>query len=69
MNAPAETLDALNASLREALVASGTFYIVQTVLHNQRFLRASIMNPRTTEADLHALLDEIEQLALARQSR
>lgn len=62
-NAPAEQLNELNSSIRGALLESGKFYIVQTLLQGKRYLRTTIMNPLTTEQDLAALLDEIERLS------
>lgn len=57
-------LNELNASLRQSLLESGKFYIVQTWIKGKKYLRTAIMNPLTEESDLAALLDEIEQLAL-----
>ncbi len=62
-NAPSEKLNELNSAIRQALLESGKFYIVQTMLQGKRYLRATIMNPLTTAADLQTLLDEIERLA------
>ncbi|WP_299897252.1 aminotransferase class I/II-fold pyridoxal phosphate-dependent enzyme [uncultured Aquimarina sp.] len=56
-------LNANNSKIREALLQSGKFYIVQTMINEQRYLRTSIMNPLTTEEDFEALLDEIEIIA------
>ncbi|MGY3793009.1 pyridoxal phosphate-dependent decarboxylase family protein [uncultured Aquimarina sp.] len=56
-------LNANNSKIREALLKSGKFYIVQTMINEQRYLRTSIMNPLTTEEDFEALLDEIEIIA------
>ena len=50
-------LDALQADLRRKVLASGTFYIVQTRLPHGVFLRVTIINPRTSEATLDALLE------------
>lgn len=53
----------LNSSIRERLLRKGDFYIVQTKLGGQVFLRTTLMNPFTTVDDLGNLLDEIEVLA------
>lgn len=53
----------LNSSIRERLLRKGDFYIVQTKLGGQVFLRTTLMNPFTTADDLGNLLDEIEALA------
>ena len=47
----------LNKYIREQIILGGKFYIVQTVLSENVFLRLSITNALTTEADLDALLD------------
>ncbi|HMO40119.1 MAG TPA: aminotransferase class I/II-fold pyridoxal phosphate-dependent enzyme [Saprospiraceae bacterium] len=61
--APEPILDRLNNAIRQALLESGNFYIVQTVLHGKRYLRTALMNPLTTEANLKQLLDAAEQHA------
>lgn len=60
---PDTDLNANNSKIRESLLQSGKFYIVQTMINEQRYLRTSIMNPLTTEEDFEALLDEIEMIA------
>lgn len=57
-------LNELNASLRLSLMEKGEFYIVSTTIDGKKYLRTALMNPLTQEADLVALLDEIESLAL-----
>ena len=57
------TVDALNAKARGAVVESGGFYIVQTVLRGRTWLRAALMNPFTTTRDLSAMLDAVETAA------
>ncbi|WP_108869251.1 pyridoxal phosphate-dependent decarboxylase family protein [Aquimarina aquimarini] len=59
-----ENINALNNAIRKQLVASGKFYIVQTTIEEDRYLRTTIMNPLTQKEDLKALLDEIEDIAL-----
>nr|WP_293845401.1 aminotransferase class I/II-fold pyridoxal phosphate-dependent enzyme [uncultured Arsenicibacter sp.] len=49
----------LNSRIRQRLLEEGRFYIVQTTLNGNLYLRISIMNPLTTTGDLDALLDEI----------
>lgn len=63
IHAPAEELNSLNGKIRQSLMESGKFYIVQTLIDNKRYLRTSIMNPLSTERDLHALLEEVEKVA------
>jgi L-2,4-diaminobutyrate decarboxylase len=55
-------LNELNLSIREQLLQEGKFYIVQTTLNENVYLRVSLMNPLTTVTDLNALLDEIERI-------
>jgi L-2,4-diaminobutyrate decarboxylase len=56
-------LNKLNSQIRQELVARGDFYIVQTTLRGDVFLRVSIMNPQTNTAHLRVLLSEIEAIA------
>jgi len=46
----------INSNIRQKIIESGKFYIVQTTLHNTVYLRTTLMNPFTTEADLETLL-------------
>jgi L-2,4-diaminobutyrate decarboxylase len=55
-------LNEQNSSIRKQLLQEGKFYIVQTTLKENVYLRVSLMNPLTTETDLNALLDEIERI-------
>jgi L-2,4-diaminobutyrate decarboxylase len=57
-----ERLDALNRELRERYNRSGEGWITTTVLGGRRVLRVTIMNPRTTDADLAAIVDGVGQL-------
>ncbi len=58
-------LNTLNQRIRAALLADGRFYIVQTTLREQTYLRVSLMNPLTSEADLVGLIAAIERIAAA----
>lgn len=49
-------INQLNKYIREQIILEGNFYIVQTVLLENVFLRLSITNALTTEAELDALL-------------
>ncbi len=53
---PAAEINRFQLQLRRAVVESGDFYLVQTTLDGQSYLRATIMNPLTTEKHLHGLL-------------
>jgi L-2,4-diaminobutyrate decarboxylase len=58
---PAPALDALQSRLRQRLLESGHFYIVQTRLPRGLFLRVTLINPFTDDAHLAALLDTLRQ--------
>jgi aromatic-L-amino-acid/L-tryptophan decarboxylase len=57
--AGADTLDALNTRLLAALQLGGAAFLSSTVLRGQYWLRACIVNPLATAADIDALLDTI----------
>ena len=59
----------LNERIRLELMESGAFYIVQTMIKDQRYLRTAIMNPLTGPRELHELLDAIESLASKIQAK
>lgn len=50
-------LDAAHAALRARYNASGAGWITTTALGGRRVLRVTVMNPRTTDAHLAALVD------------
>jgi L-2,4-diaminobutyrate decarboxylase len=56
-------MDAFNLALRECWNESGAGWITTTVLGSRRVLRVTLMNPRTTEAHLDALLDGLDAAA------
>ena len=56
-------LDELQQRVREELVHSGAFYLVKTRLRDRTYLRTTIINPRTTEGDLSALLSAVRAAA------
>ena len=58
-------LDELQLRIREAIVRSGDFYIVKTQLPQGIHLRITIMNARTTEDDLRALIAAVRSAAEA----
>jgi L-2,4-diaminobutyrate decarboxylase len=59
----AEGLDRLNLRLREAYNRSGAGWITTTLLGGRRVLRVTIMNPRTTAADVEATLLDLAATA------
>ena len=56
-------LDAVQARVRRRVVAEGAFYLVQARLPAGLFLRTTIINPFTSEADLGELLDAVRKAA------
>jgi glutamate/tyrosine decarboxylase-like PLP-dependent enzyme len=60
---PDERLDALNQKVVNRLVAGGGFMLAPTVLRGRVAIRACIVNFRTREDDLRALLDEAARFA------
>ncbi|HSQ34956.1 MAG TPA: pyridoxal-dependent decarboxylase, partial [Candidatus Binatia bacterium] len=56
---PPEQWSAANVALRRRLVAHGRFYIVQTVIAGETYLRLTLMNPFTDLNDLGELVSEI----------
>jgi L-2,4-diaminobutyrate decarboxylase len=61
----AAALDARNARIRARYNASGAGWITTTVLGGRRVLRVTVMNPRTTDAHLAALVDGLAALGAA----
>jgi hypothetical protein len=64
-----DDLDALQLRVREELVHSGAFYLVKTRLRDRTYLRTTIINPRTTESDLSALLTAVRAAASRQPNR
>jgi L-2,4-diaminobutyrate decarboxylase len=60
-----EALDALNRELRERYNHSGDGWITATDLDGRRVLRVTIMNPRTTEADVIDVLEGLAKIGRA----
>jgi L-2,4-diaminobutyrate decarboxylase len=56
------SLDALNLRLRQQYNRSGEGWITTTLLDGRRVLRCTIMNPRTTPADVERVLDGLAAL-------
>ncbi|HEX7151975.1 MAG TPA: aminotransferase class I/II-fold pyridoxal phosphate-dependent enzyme [Thermoanaerobaculia bacterium] len=54
--------DETNARLREELIRGGNAWITSTVLRGQRVLRVTMMNPRTEERHVDAMLDALRKL-------
>lgn len=56
-------LNRLNANIRQNLLEDGEFYLVQTKLRGEHFLRTTLMNPFTTTNHLWQLLEKIKDVA------
>ncbi|MBN1253470.1 MAG: aminotransferase class I/II-fold pyridoxal phosphate-dependent enzyme [Bacteroidales bacterium] len=52
----------LNTSLRKKLTEEGKFYIVQTDLNNETWLRVTLMNPFTNIKNIEDMLDELRNI-------
>ena len=55
-------LDAVNLETRERYNRAGTGWITTTMLGGRRVLRVTLMNPRTTKADLEQSLSELADI-------
>jgi L-2,4-diaminobutyrate decarboxylase len=64
-----ENLDAINQAIRQRVLIEGKFYIVQTLLNGETYLRVTLANPATTAQDLEELLEYIDQIAQYLDSR
>jgi L-2,4-diaminobutyrate decarboxylase len=62
-------LDALNQELRARFNRSGEGWITITSLGGRRVLRVTVMNPRTTPADIHRVLDALATLGASLATR
>jgi len=57
-----ERLDAVNLRTREQYNRAGTGWITTTMLDGRRVLRVTLMNPRTTPADLEQTLADLGEI-------
>jgi aromatic-L-amino-acid decarboxylase len=64
-----DALAALNRKIANRLVGSGSFLLAPTLLKGKTSLRVAIVNFRTSEADLVALLDEAARVGRELTSR
>ena len=62
-------LDDLNLRLREAYNRAGDGWITTTVLGGRRVLRVTLMNPRTTTADLERVVEGLAGIGAELQAR
>lgn len=58
-------LNEMNAYIREKLIAQGPFYLVQTELKGEKWLRVTLSNPFTSILDLKDLLNQIRTIPLS----
>ena len=56
-----DELDAVQTRIRRHLIIEGAFYLVETRLNGRLFLRITVINPYTTDADLEALLFRVRE--------
>ena len=64
-----ETLSFVNRRIVNRLVGDGSFFLAPTLLKGQTSMRVAIVNFRTTESDLVALLDEAARVGRELTSR
>lgn len=57
-----QDINEVNTTIRQQLIEAGEFYIVQTTVSGQKYLRCTIMNPFTNKDHFTALLNEIENI-------
>lgn len=57
-----ETANRINRAIRSKLLENGNFFIVQTTLKGNVYLRVTLMNPFTSVEDMNGLLDEVESI-------
>jgi L-2,4-diaminobutyrate decarboxylase len=55
--------DDFQLQLRNKIVEQGNFYITTTTIHDERYLRLTVMNPDTETEHISRMLDEIRLLA------
>jgi L-2,4-diaminobutyrate decarboxylase len=67
--ASADVQDALNLAIRERYNRSGAGWISTTVLGGRRVLRVTIMNPRTADSHLAAVVDGLARVGRAEAAR
>jgi L-2,4-diaminobutyrate decarboxylase len=58
-----ETLNTINAGIRDIIIKEGSFYIVQTEIEGKLWLRVTIINPLTTVEDLALLIKTVKEKA------
>ena len=60
--ADVETINCFQQDLRRNLIQSGRYYIVQTTIDGVAWLRATVINPLTTEQHLDGLIETIREM-------
>ena len=58
-------LDLLNRKVREEILSTGEFYIVQTILEDRVWLRTTVANPFTGNSHFENLINEIRRIGNA----
>ena len=58
-----QELNEHQAKIRQRVIASGKFFLVQTRIGEDLYLRCTLMNAHTTEPDLARLLETIRECA------
>jgi L-2,4-diaminobutyrate decarboxylase len=56
-------LNKLTADVRKKIIVDSRFYVVQTNVGGETYIRVSLMNPFTTISDLESMMDLVRKLA------
>lgn len=56
-------LDRLQPAIRSEIIQGGGYYLTQADLDGRTWLRCTLMNPRTSEAELRGLMDAVREAA------
>jgi glutamate/tyrosine decarboxylase-like PLP-dependent enzyme len=64
-----ETLDSANKDILQRIQLGGEAFVSSTVINNNFWLRACIVNPRSTEVDIDALYEFLRDASLQAQVR
>ncbi|QTC40122.1 aspartate aminotransferase family protein [Bacillus sp. V3] len=56
-------LDELNRAIQQSLLREGKGVIAKTTVDGSTFLKLTLLNPRTSEKDIHELMEQIDRTA------
>lgn len=58
------TINQVNAAIRDKIIKEGSYYVVQVELNGKIWIRLTIINPVTSEADLKDLLKRVMEIGI-----